>query len=185
MLSIVVIVITWQRAEVAHTPNEDMSIVPSTGPVISETQLPEFARIEVRDGVRVLVNDRDGYEITLEDNWRPEYYTNVVEIFVEDEYPSGELTASFVVSDNLSRDLSLEVWKERWFKFSEEDCPGCYEEEKKLNVNGLTIVKIYDNAGMGDRYNYIFIKDGVFFDVTAANISEKDVVDLAKTLKVI
>ena len=120
--AIIIVLVAWLRAEPANAPTGS-DTEPSTSTAVErETELPDFAYIEERDGERVLVNERDGYAIPLKDNWVPEYYTNVVEVFVRDDYPSGELTSSFFITDNPSRDLSLNIWKERWFNFSEQDC---------------------------------------------------------------
>lgn len=176
--AVVIVVVAWFKATPASAPTVDQ---PATSTVQRETELPDFAYIEERNGERVLVNERDGYAITLEDNWVPEYYTNVVEIFVRDDYPSGELTASFsyIVNDFFGPTFDDEVndWLSR-YNDNDPYCQDCYKIENKDEVEGNNIVVIKDYGALGDYYIILYKKNEKIFELYTKNIS----IEMAKRI---
>jgi hypothetical protein len=151
---------------------EPGSVVPNESGVVdvsSETELPDFAYIEERDGVRVLVNERDGYEISLEDNWVPEYYTNVVEVFVADDYPSDELKGSFTILKNTLQGRSEEEYLISWEERKRKQCDGnCYEKIESIVTD---VDRFKDNWALGEHYIDIVFQNENIFEISTSNIS--------------
>lgn len=149
----------------------------------SETELPEFAYIKSEGDERILVNERDGYEIALEDSWHPEYYTNIVEIFVEDDYPSSELMASFSIIENekIHKDINKMI-EDRLRRYN-EDCNNCYklEEIQKLS-NGKDIAIIKDYAAITPYYYmFIFYTEDKEYEIFSNNMEINNIIKLIET----
>ncbi len=159
-----------------HTNTTDN--VPTTDE--QQTILPEFVEVYEKDGQRRLKNTRDGYDITLESNWRPEYYTNVVTVITDDQVPSGEMTASFDIIDNQRYEKDIkEIVNLRLERYN-DDCPDCYRVDEFVVVSGLDAVFIRDFAGMGERYLTIFATQNRVYEIFSANLSKEDIIDIIK-----
>lgn len=151
--------------------------------VKSQTKLPDFVEVYEKDGQRRLKNTRDGYDIALEPNWRPEYYTNVVTIITDDQVPSGELTASFDVIKNKLVEDNLDAAVVDWLKRqNDEYCPNCYKVEKKERLTNVEVIVIKDYAALGEYFTYLFVNNGNVYELWTENMNEQDAFNIIKQI---
>lgn len=181
--ALVVITVTWIRFD---EPSFD---VPQ-GDVVSEdnidttpdTELPDFAYVEQRGDERVLVNERDGYEVVLEENWLPVYNTNVLKILTDTDVPSGELTSSFVIlrGDALTYNLREEV--DFWLDVNQETCNGCYKFVEDLKIDNKSIMLYQDSGALGESLFYYLVEGKNLFIIHTKNYGDEQSRELIKQI---
>lgn len=181
-IALIVIFVAWMKADPMPEPG---SVVPNESDVVdvsSETELPDFAYIEERNREQVLVNERDGYEISLEYNWVPVYNTNVIKILTDSDVPSGELTSSFVIlrGDALTDNLREEV--NFWLDVNQETCSGCYKFVEDLKIGNKSVMLYQDSGALGESLFYYLVEGKNLFIIHTKNYGDEQSRELIKQI---
>ena len=138
-IAIFVISIAWLKFEPTQVEESPTSKSPQ-GNNNPEVVLPEFAFIEERDGSRVLVHERDGYELILQDSWSvyPSTFGDgtSVQDFVEPGPGYGGLLGCRADITKLNYSLEKELMN------LNDDCKLLDCNLEKSNDNAWTIVRL-------------------------------------------